>query len=374
MSHIVSSKNTRFGGAFCQEIIQVNKLLVSFLTIAGLVASVSPIRARYQAIGQPPKGPVQTTKGSHQGQPSGGPFDWKKNVAILVFNNVQIIDYAGPYEALGYQFNVYLVAEKPGPIRTVMNMDVMPHYSFDDCPKPDILIVPGGMGTMREMKNPKLIKWIQDNAKDSEIVMSVCTGSDLLASAGLLEGLEATGNADGLERLHRLAPTAKIVFKRYADSGKIITTGGLSSGIDGAIHIIERIKGRGWAQVIAHTMEYNWQPDSTYTAATSAQKYMSAFSFILFSLNGEPKIFQGDTDRWEAEALVQSESSGAVLFQKIESLLKERNKWIKQDSAGNNAYKFIDEHGRPWDGWASVQPVKNEKNKYLVVLKVARKV
>lgn len=199
----------------------------------------------------------------------------KLNIAILIFEGVQIIDYTGPYEVLaGHGRNVYTVAEKAAPLTTSGGMRVIPNYTFENQPVPDIIIVPGGgnsipgakgRGVGAQLDNQNVIKWIQDNARRVKYVMSVCNGAFLLARAGLLDGLEATTFHGMIEDLKAFAPKTKVVTdQRFVDNGKIITTAGLSSGIDGALHLIEKLDGKGWAQIAAYGLEYDWRPDSGY--------------------------------------------------------------------------------------------------------------
>ena len=204
-----------------------------------------------------------------------------RNLAILIFDNVQIIDYTGPYETFGHAysddapaFNIYTVSEKAGPITTAMGMTVTPKYSFDTAPRPDVLLIPGG-GVKDQVANPNVIKWIQDKARDAEVVMSVCNGAFILAKAGLLDGLEATTTSNLIPMLREVAPKTRVVDdRRFVDNGKIITTAGLSSGIDGSLHVIERFFGRGTAQMAALGMEYNWDPESKFVRAALADKHL----------------------------------------------------------------------------------------------------
>src|SRR5262245_32580893 len=122
----------------------------------------------------------------------------RRDVAILLFEGVQIIDYTGPYEVFGHAwtpdgpaFRMYTAAEKPGPITTAMGMSVNPRYTFADAPKPDVLVLPGG-GVPPHLENPALMAWVKEAAKDAEVVLSVCNGAFFLAKAGLLDGLQAT--------------------------------------------------------------------------------------------------------------------------------------------------------------------------------------
>ena len=185
-----------------------------------------------------------------------------RNLAILIFDGVQIIDYTGPYETFGHAysndapaFNIYTVSEKTAPITTAMGMTVTPKYSFENAPWADVLVIPGG-DVEKQVASPAVIAWLQLQSKDAEVVMSVCNGAFILAKAGLLDGLEATTTAGLITRLRQAAPKTKVVDdRRFVDNGKVITTAGLSSGIDGSLHVIERFLGRGTAQMAALGMD-----------------------------------------------------------------------------------------------------------------------
>jgi transcriptional regulator GlxA family with amidase domain len=165
-----------------------------------------------------------------------------RNLAILIFDGVQIIDYTGPFETFGHvyfddthAFNIYTVSEKSGAITTSMGMSVNPKYTLENAPEPNVIVIPGG-DVRGPVSNPAVIKFIQDKARNAEIVMSVCNGAYILAKTGLLDGLEATTTANLVPGLKIAAPKTKVVDdKRFVDNGKIITTAGLSSGIDGAL-------------------------------------------------------------------------------------------------------------------------------------------
>ena len=316
-----------------------------------------------------------------------------RNLAILIFDKVQIIDYTGPYETFGHAysndgplFNIYTVAEKTGPITTAMGMSVNPKYTFDSAPRPDVLLIPGG-GVEDQLSNANVIKWIQDKAKDAEVVMSVCNGAYILAKAGLLDGLEATTTAGLISGLREAAPKTRVVDdKRYVDNGKIITTAGLSSGIDGSLHLIERLAGRGTAQMAALGMEYNWDPESKFVRAALADKYMK-FNYDVKVLEGgwKPLSREGSLDYWENKWAVAIDTSAAELLESINSVIANSKtyggpapaKWIRQDEASTrNAttshWRFTDSKGGVWSGVVRVEPVVGERNRYMLSVKIAR--
>jgi transcriptional regulator GlxA family with amidase domain len=191
-----------------------------------------------------------------------------RKLAMLLFDDVEVLDFCGPFEVFTVAsrqtdpqaFDVATVAEKPGPILTRNGLSVNPLYTLAACPKPDILLVPGGLGTRKEMNNVPLIDWIQRTANAAELVLSVCTGALLLGKAGLLDGLEATTHQVGFDLLREIVPTATVhENRRYVDTGKIVTSAGIAAGIDMSLHIVERLLGKEAALATARHMEYPWE-------------------------------------------------------------------------------------------------------------------
>jgi transcriptional regulator GlxA family with amidase domain len=194
-----------------------------------------------------------------------------RNVAILMFDDVEVLDFAGPFEVFSVTselskgerpFAVSTVAVHPGAVNARNGLSVNPDCTISDCPPPDILIVPGGQGTRKLIDNSAVIKWIKDCARTAELVLSVCTGSLLLAKAGLLEGLAATTHHQVLDLLRELAPNTTIIEnQRFVDNGKIITSGGIAAGIDMSLHVVGKLLGTAQAEQTAEHMEYkigNW--------------------------------------------------------------------------------------------------------------------
>ena len=170
----------------------------------------------------------------------------KKTVAIVIFDGVELLDFAGPAEvfvvaAQRYPFMVITVANKKGLVKTMGGLRVEADYSFKDAPEADIVVVPGGNTSSVGKEG---IQWIKDSHKSAEIVMSVCFGAFLLAEADLLNDIKATTHSWGLDSLESAAPRCQVVRnQRFVDSGKIVTTAGVTAGIDGALHVVKRIAG-----------------------------------------------------------------------------------------------------------------------------------
>lgn len=190
-----------------------------------------------------------------------------KNVAILLYDNVEILDFTGPYEVFlvgsnrGKDFTVYTVAEEMNPVNALGNLSINPNYTIVNCPTPDILIIPGGWGSRKEMHNQKITNWINKISNEAELVLSVCTGALLLAKANLLDGLQLTTNKNAIEELREVAPKSAIILKnsRFIDNGKIILSAGVSAGIDMSLYVIRRLLGKERAIQAANLMEYDWK-------------------------------------------------------------------------------------------------------------------
>lgn len=190
-----------------------------------------------------------------------------KNLAILLFDGVEVLDFCGPLEVFsvtGRQsnpkpFNVYTVAESLAPIKTMNGLSVNPAHTLADCPEPNILLVPGGYGTRTQMNNEPLVNWISQSAQKTELLLSVCTGALLLAKAGLLDGLSATTHHSAIELLRQTAPRATVhTDKRIVDNGSVVLSAGIAAGIDMSLHVVERLLGAKAAAETAAYMEYDW--------------------------------------------------------------------------------------------------------------------
>src|SRR5262245_58870400 len=191
-----------------------------------------------------------------------------RSVAVLVFEGVELLDFAGPVETLTVAgaferpFRVFTVAPAAGPIRTHNQVRVVPDHAAADCPPFDILIVPGGETRCLGGDTP-LARLIRDRGPAAEIVMSVCNGAFALADLGWLEGLEVTTHRSHLQWLREAVPSATVRNdRRYVDSGHIVTTAGVSAGIEGALHLVERLCGPEAARQAAPRMDYAWSESS----------------------------------------------------------------------------------------------------------------
>lgn len=200
-----------------------------------------------------------------------------RHVAILVFDDVEVLDFCGPFEVFGvcgrrsgnaHPFEPYTIAQKSAVVAR-NGLNVSPRFTFADqhAPKPAIVLVPGGFGTRREMHNEAMLNWVRTASRDAELVLSVCTGALILGRAGLLDGLEATTHFGAYDELRAAAPLCRVRSDmRYIDAGRVITSAGVSAGIDMSLHVVARLLGPAVAQETARYMEY----EGTYAVAERA--------------------------------------------------------------------------------------------------------
>ncbi|HEV2527514.1 MAG TPA: DJ-1/PfpI family protein [Thermomicrobiales bacterium] len=198
----------------------------------------------------------------------------RRTVGILIFEGVEVLDFCGPFEVFSVTrrhdadgqpaklFDVLTIAETSDVVVCTGGLKVVPDATIDDHPPLDIVVVPGGMGTRREMTNRRLLDWVAARNGEAELMTSVCTGAFLLANSALLEGLPATTHWASIDHLRELATDTMVRDdQRVVDTGRIITSAGISAGIDLALHVVARLHGDQVALGTARTMEYlgDWQ-------------------------------------------------------------------------------------------------------------------
>ena len=192
----------------------------------------------------------------------------QKTLGVLLFPEFELLDVFGPLEAFGHAkdfFRIVTVAERPGPVMSAQGPRAVADFGFDACPALDIVLVPGGMGTRREVDNVSLVDWIARQATRAETLTSVCTGAALLAKAGVLDGRRATSNKRAFAWVTEQGPKVDWARQaRWVDDGNVVTSSGVSAGIDMALHLIGRIAGPALRDDIATRMEYEWLADAAH--------------------------------------------------------------------------------------------------------------
>lgn len=200
----------------------------------------------------------------------------RHRVAILVFPDVEVLDFCGPFEVFSTTrldegrrreepspYEVVLVAEGAGPVVASGGLKVVPDFGLDDCPAADVLLAPGGWGTRREMSNARLIGWIAERGRQAGLLASVCTGALLLGRAGLLDGKQATTHWKSLDLLRETFPAVAVRDDLHVvEDGDLVTSAGISAGIDLALRVVARHHGEPVARATARHMEYPFPEDN----------------------------------------------------------------------------------------------------------------
>jgi transcriptional regulator GlxA family with amidase domain len=196
-----------------------------------------------------------------------------RNIAIYVYDEVEVLDFARPFEVFATAsrgfgrlnpdapkpFRVFTVTAKSAPIAARGGLVVHPEFSFTDHPPIDVLLVPGGVMT-GEVENPEVIAWVAARADSAELTASVCTGAFLLGKAGLLEAKNVTTHWEDVADLRAMLPNSRVLEEvRWIDEGRVITAAGISAGLDMSLHIVARLAGRDLALRTARQMEYEWR-------------------------------------------------------------------------------------------------------------------
>jgi transcriptional regulator GlxA family with amidase domain len=196
----------------------------------------------------------------------------KRNVGIFVFDDVEVLDFAGPFEVFSRvrlepgvasrrsdasaPFNVFTIAARPGPVTATGGLVIQPAHTFANAPRIDLLIVPGGFGTRPLLEDASAIDWIRSTSGSVQQTMSVCTGSLLLAKAGVLSGRRATTHWGALELLGSIDPSIRVEHSVRAVHDGVHSSAGVSAGIDMALDVVEELHGREVADETARYIEY----------------------------------------------------------------------------------------------------------------------
>jgi len=194
-------------------------------------------------------------------------------IGILVFDQVEVLDFAGPYEVFTTAtrvhkrlhpeahapFNVFTIAASLAVVQARAGLRILPDYTLDTHPAIDTLIVPGGV-VDEVVNNPRVINWLHATALRCALTASVCTGAFLLAKAGLLDGKTVTTHWEDQQDLQKQFPSLAVQAEvRWIDHGTVITSSGISAGMDMCLHIVERLTNRALAEATAHQLEYIWR-------------------------------------------------------------------------------------------------------------------
>lgn len=191
-----------------------------------------------------------------------------RRIGALIFPGFELLDVFGPMEMFGLlpdEFHLELVAKTIGPVPSNQQLKACAEKSFEDGSDYDVLFVPGGAGTRREVLNPNLLDWVRHTSQSAELTLSVCTGSAILAKAGLLDDRRATTNKAAFSWVCEQGPNVEWVTEaRWVEDGPYLTSSGVSAGMDMALGAIALMHGEHIAEKVAMWCEYTWHKDKTH--------------------------------------------------------------------------------------------------------------
>ena len=264
----------------------------------------------------------------------------KFKVAILMFDEVQIIDFAGPYEVFGHaRFDVFTVSKDGKPIQTVMGLNVTPTYSFANMPIADAIVIPGG-NVHHAMANKDIHSWLLSQQGEAQYMLSVCTGSHILAEAGLLDGKAATTFHRAINWLQSDYPNIDVrPEKRFVDNGQIITSAGLSSGMDASLHLVGKVLGLDRAKTIAMHIEYDWDHEGGFVRATMADgRFPDNHYDWPEGVHFERTSSYGDNDYWQKTYKVITPVSIDKLVKAYQEAMSQHDNWVAEQNTGSGQY------------------------------------
>lgn len=190
----------------------------------------------------------------------------QRTLGAVLYDKFELLDLYGPLEmfgALAPDLKIVTVAERKGAVASTPGVETVAHFDYQDCPRLDLVLLPGGIGTLPQLANPALLEFLRKRAAEAEVTMSVCSGSALLAKAGLLDGRRATSNKLWFQLARSQSERVKWVTEaRWVEDGPFATSSGVSAGTDMALAVIARLWGQPRAERIAIETEYTWQRDA----------------------------------------------------------------------------------------------------------------
>jgi putative intracellular protease/amidase len=307
-----------------------------------------------------------------------------KKVAILIFNEVQVVDFAGPLEVLSDAgFDVYTVAATKDPVTTAAGdgIKLTPKYTFADAPQADLIVIPGGGYEAPE--DSAAVAWIKRETVHAEHTMSVCNGAFTLANTGLLDGLKATTTAGNINRMRSAYPAIQVVGdQRVVDNGKILTTAGLSAGIDGALHMVDVMKGEGAGKSVALGMELEWDPQGHFVRGKMADRLIPNV-FRALKIGDEYDFdLQGGNEQWQSTTWYKTKLSPTEVFGAVKAAYEKGytsdGPWapgsFRAKAAGplNADMTLDDREGHHWKGVMTVETADGDAQQIAIRIAINR--
>ncbi len=293
-------------------------------------------------------------------------------VAILLFDDVQIIDFSAPYEVFGHAgFDVFTVSKDGKTVTTAMGLSVNPAHSFASMPAADAVLIPGG-DVGDTMADKATLTWLRDQQGSASHILSVCTGSHIVAETGLLDGLSATTFHKAINGFAEDYPAINVEHdKRFVDNGQIITSAGLSSGIDASLHLVSKVLGMKKAKTIALHIEYDWDPNGGFVRAVMADRHFPYNDYDWpTDIQFERLSSIGDAVEWQTVYSARTEATARQLYQSYADAMAAHRNWhpMRNHAEAGHHWQGTGDNVN-WQHSVRVAP-SSEKGVYILTLSV----
>jgi putative intracellular protease/amidase len=268
----------------------------------------------------------------------------RRTAAIVLFDMADIMDVTGPMSVFEHAgFNIVTVAKDMNPKTIGMYTPMQPNYTFDNLPDVDVIMVPGG-GPAESNQDMDIVNWLKERDNSTDTMFSVCSGAFFLGLAGILDGNEATTFASLIPNLKEQFPKAKVLNNvKYTNNGHVITSSGLSSGIDASFEVVAKYYGIGAAQDIANRMEYPWKRRNDYARTQLADNYINGVNSLMRRFSTKYTYSEGDMNSWEYRFILWEgvDSKDFLSFMNAEM---NKIEGFKTNNISNNTFSGIYNH------------------------------
>jgi len=268
-------------------------------------------------------------------------------IGMLLFNGADIMDVTGPWSVFEHNgVNVVSFSKSLEPVTVGMNLEVTPDFTLKTLPQVDVLVFPGGGLAETNPADKEIQDFIKERAQSTEVLFSVCSGAFFLGEAGLLDGNEATTFASLIPALASNYPKAKVLDNvKYVDNGKVVTSAGLSSGIDASFYVISKFRGEGNVQDVANHMEYSWTKKHDYARSQLADNFVLGVKGLASTFSTKYLYSRGDVNQWEYRLLLSQQVTPQRALEVFRSELSKDANWHIQ-SVKDNTLTGIVNHNR----------------------------
>lgn len=294
----------------------------------------------------------------------------RRTVAILLYNGADIMDVTGPMSVFEHAgFNVMTVAKDDTPKAIGMSLKLTPNFTFKSLPKVDVIMVPGGSAESNQ--DPIIVDWLKERDSDTDTMFSVCSGAFYLGAAGILDHQEATTFASLIPTLKNQFPKTKVLNDvKYTNTGHVVTSSGLSSGIDASFEVVAKYYGVGRTQNIANHMEYAWKRKNDYARTQLADNYINQFNDLIRQFSTEFFYSEGDMNSWEYRYQLWD---GVEIDHFMKFIHHEMSKveGFNTEAINNNSFSAIYKHNDLGQGSINLK-IENNSNGYQVAIKAKR--